>query len=107
MRSGYLTVLILFLSCKFIFANNPLPLDSVLHQARPLGKEHSAEHVLSVGGRERLVLLLKSDVCPAPGAPTVNAWKTGWTTSPPARGATLVRPRRSGSSTSSQPSATR
>ena len=41
MRSGYLTVLILFLSCKFIFANNPLPLDSVLHQAMNAAESYS------------------------------------------------------------------
>ena len=41
MRSGYLTVLILFLSCKFIFANNPLPLDSVLHQAMNVAESYS------------------------------------------------------------------
>ena len=41
MRSGYLTVLILFLSCKFIFASNSLPLDSLLHRAMHAAESYS------------------------------------------------------------------
>ena len=41
MRSGYIIVLILFLSSKFIFANNPLPLDSVLHYAMHAAESYS------------------------------------------------------------------